>query len=62
MADDRERVSLPAHQTMTPLERGLDPMLSPFEAFVRHQATAGILLFAAATAALILANSPLEEA
>jgi NhaA family Na+:H+ antiporter len=61
MPTDEPRTS-PAQKTTTALERGLDRLLSPFDEFVHHQATAGGLLFAAAVAALILANSPLREA
>jgi len=41
----------------TPLENIFDRLLSPFQAFVRHQATGGLALMAAAVAALLLANS-----
>jgi len=51
-----------ASKTTTPLERGVERLLSPFDAFVHHQATSGILLFLATLAALGLANSPLQAA
>jgi len=46
----------------TTLERGLERIASPFEEFVRHQATAGVLLIVATAGALLLANSPFEDA
>jgi NhaA family Na+:H+ antiporter len=49
-------------RTTTPLERGVERLLNPFEAFAHHQATSGILLFLATVAALLLANSPLQAA
>lgn len=42
----------------TPLENMFDRLLSPFQAFVHHQTTGGLVLMAAAVAALLLANSP----
>ncbi|MGH1486787.1 MAG: Na+/H+ antiporter NhaA, partial [Cellvibrionaceae bacterium] len=42
-----------------PLEKGLNKIVTPFERFVNHQATAGLLLMATALIALIVANSPL---
>lgn len=44
-----------------PWEKHFDRVLSPFERFVKHQATAGLLLMFTALIALILANSPLRE-
>lgn len=41
-----------------PWERNLDRLLTPFEKFVRHQATAGLILMFTAFVALVLANSP----
>jgi Na+:H+ antiporter, NhaA family len=46
----------------TKLERGLERLASPFEEFVRHQATAGVLLLVATVGALLLANSPFKDA
>ena len=40
-----------------PLEKGFDQILTPFERFVKHQATAGLLLMFTALIALVLANS-----
>jgi NhaA family Na+:H+ antiporter len=58
---DEPRPSSPRQKTRTYLERGLERLLPPFEAFVHHQATSGVLLFGATLAALILANSPLQD-
>lgn len=61
MPTESASASSPARQTTTPLERGLEWVLSPFEEFIHHQATAGILLLVATIAALIVANSPYEH-
>jgi len=60
-APDRPHPASSEHRTTTPIERRLERILSPFDEFVRHQATSGILLFAAAVAALLLANSPFKD-
>jgi Na+:H+ antiporter, NhaA family len=44
-----------------PWERRLDRILTPFERFVKHQATAGLLLMLTALVALVLANTWLGE-
>lgn len=44
-----------------PWEKRFGQILSPFERFVEHQATAGLLLMFTAFVALVLANSPLGE-
>lgn len=44
-----------------PWERNLDRLLTPFEKFVRHQATAGLILMFTALVALVLANSAWGE-
>ena len=45
-----------------PWERRFDRILTPFEKFVRHQATGGLILMFTAALALILANSTFGEA
>lgn len=45
-----------------PWEKRFDNVLSPFERFVKHQATAGLLLMFTALLALIVANSHWGEA
>ncbi len=45
-----------------PLEKTFDRILTPFEAFIHHQTTGGIMLLGAAVVALIIANSPLGGA
>jgi NhaA family Na+:H+ antiporter len=62
MPDETPAPAATSHKNTTLLERGLERLLSPFEAFVHHQATSGILLFLATVAALLLANSPLQAA
>ena len=44
-----------------PWEKHFDRIMTPFERFVKHQATAGLLLMVTALTALILANSSLGE-
>lgn len=44
-----------------PWEKSLNRITTPFERFVNHQATAGLLLMFTALLALIVANSPLLE-
>ncbi|MFL0804967.1 MAG: Na+/H+ antiporter NhaA [Agarilytica sp.] len=44
-----------------PWEKSFDQILTPFERFVKRQATAGLLLMFTALAALIFANSALGE-
>jgi NhaA family Na+:H+ antiporter len=44
-----------------PWQKSFDRMLTPFERFVKHQATAGLLLMFTAFIALVLANSALSE-
>lgn len=44
-----------------PWEKQFDLILTPFERFVKHQATAGLLLMFTALVALVLANSGLGE-
>ncbi|MGJ8691625.1 MAG: Na+/H+ antiporter NhaA [Thalassotalea sp.] len=44
-----------------PWERNLDRLLTPFEKFVRHQATSGLILMFTAFFALFLANSAWGE-
>ncbi len=45
-----------------PWERAFDRLISPFEQFIRHESTSGLLLMAATVAAIALANSPLGPA
>lgn len=45
-----------------PWERAFSKVISPFEEFIHHQTTSGILLMVCAVIALILANSPLAGA
>ncbi|MCC7502736.1 MAG: Na+/H+ antiporter NhaA [Flavobacteriales bacterium] len=40
----------------------IDRLLRPFDHFMHHQATGGVLLFMGAMAAMVLANSPWREA
>ncbi|OBS08340.1 Na+/H+ antiporter NhaA [Acidihalobacter prosperus] len=47
---------------LMPWERALDRVLTPFEEFIHHQTTGGILLLSAALLALLIANSPLGPA
>ncbi|AOV18240.1 Na+/H+ antiporter NhaA [Acidihalobacter aeolianus] len=47
---------------LMPWERALDRVLTPFEEFIHHQTTGGILLLSAALIALLIANSPLGPA
>src|SRR3569832_2459643 len=47
-------------QFTTPLERGFEKLVSPFQDFVANQATSSILLLVCTVAALVLANSPLH--
>lgn len=47
---------------LMPWERVLDRVLTPFEEFIHHQTTGGILLLSAALLALLVANSPLGPA
>jgi NhaA family Na+:H+ antiporter len=51
-----------AHKPQSRWERQFQRILTPFDAFVRHQATAGVLLIVATLAALVLANSGLKQA
>lgn len=51
----------PAPKTVTRLELGFERILTPFERFVKNQAASGIVLFAAAVLAVLLANSDLAE-
>lgn len=44
-----------------PWEKHFDKILTPFERFVKHQATAGLLLMVTAFIALVLANTPLGD-
>ncbi len=44
-----------------PWEKGFDQVLTPFERFINHQATAGLLLMFTALIAVILANSSLGD-
>lgn len=44
-----------------PWERGFDQILTPFERFVKHQATAGLLLMFTAMLALLFANTRLGD-
>lgn len=44
-----------------PWEKHFDKVLTPFERFVKHQATGGLLLMATAFIALVLANSSFGE-
>ncbi len=44
-----------------PWEKGFEHIMTPFERFVKHQATAGLILMFTALAALILANSAVGE-
>lgn len=50
------------HKPQTGWERQFQRILPPFDAFVRDQVTAGVLLIVATLAALVLANSGLKEA
>jgi NhaA family Na+:H+ antiporter len=50
------------HKPQSRWEWQFQRILTPFDAFVRHQATAGVLLLMATLAALILANSGLKHA
>lgn len=45
-----------------PWERTLSRVLTPFEEFINRQTTSSITLMAAASVALVLANSPLRDA
>lgn len=45
-----------------PWEQHFDKILTPFERFVKHQATAGLLLMVTALVALVLANTVFGEA
>ncbi len=57
-------VDLPAEQSvrvLAPWERVFERFLTPFERFVEHQTTSGVLLLLAATAALVLANTGLAD-
>lgn len=47
---------------LMPWERALNRILTPFEEFIQHQTTGGILLLSAALLALLIANSPLSTA
>src|SRR3569832_1251698 len=47
-------------QFTTPLERGFEKLVSPFQDFVANQDTSSILLLVCTVAALVLANSPLH--
>lgn len=47
-------------QFTTPLERGFEKLVSPFQDFVANQATSSILLLVCTAAALLVANSPLH--
>jgi NhaA family Na+:H+ antiporter len=42
-----------------PWEKSFERIITPFERFVNHQATAGLLLMTTAFVALVIANSPL---
>ena len=44
-----------------PWEKGLNRITTPFERFVNHQATAGLLLMFTALLALVVANSPMFD-
>jgi len=44
-----------------PLERAFDRIVTPFEEFIHHQATSGLLLMGSALLALMIANSPLAH-
>ncbi|QFT54095.1 Na+/H+ antiporter NhaA [Microbulbifer sp. THAF38] len=45
-----------------PLEEAFGRLVTPFEEFIHRQSSSGILLMLSALAALIIANSPLEDA
>jgi NhaA family Na+:H+ antiporter len=45
-----------------PWERTLDRLVTPFEEFIHHQTTGGIILLALSVVAVVLANSPLRDA
>ncbi|SDK70164.1 Na+/H+ antiporter NhaA [Microbulbifer yueqingensis] len=45
-----------------PLESAFGRLVTPFEEFIHRQSSSGLLLIACAVAALIIANSPLQEA
>ena len=42
-----------------PWERTFEKVVTPFEEFIHHESTSGLLLMGCAIVALILANSPL---
>ncbi|WP_444885696.1 Na+/H+ antiporter NhaA [Microbulbifer sp. PSTR4-B] len=44
-----------------PLEQAFGRLVTPFEEFIHRQSSSGILLMLSALAALIIANSPLED-
>lgn len=46
---------------MTPLENGLEKVLTPIQKFIHDQTTSSILLMLCAFAALVIANSPLSH-
>jgi len=47
---------------IAPWEKAFDSILSPLEEFIHRQTTSGILLMLCAITALVIANSPLNEA
>ena len=56
---DKGRISMSVY---APLQKAFKRVLTPFESFVHDQTTTGIVLLVMTILALILANSPYEEA
>ncbi len=51
----------PSKQKVSPLERAFERIMTPFEEFIHHETTSGILLMVCAVIAIAVANSPLYE-
>jgi len=60
--DHNSNPTVKADEYHAPWEKSIDKILTPFEEFIHHQTTIGLLLMAMAVVALMLANGPLASA